>query len=64
MKLIRLLSGLRGRRPLWGQVAVTLPFVVANFAWSSIGEARGYLGGDRKRAERAFARWELDNPRT
>ena len=64
MKLTHLLGGLRGRRRLWGQVAVALPLVVANFAWSSIGEARGYLGGDREQAERAFARWKLDNPRT
>jgi len=64
MKLGRLLRSLRGRRRLWGQVAVTLPWVVANYAWSSVGEALGYLGGDRARAESAFARWELGSPRT
>ncbi len=64
MKLARLLRSLRGRRRLWGTVALVLPFVVANYAWSSIGEARGYLGGDRSRAESAFARWELDSPRS
>ncbi len=64
MKLARLLRSLRGRRRLWGSVAVVLPFVVANYAWSSIGEALGYLGGDRRRAESAFARWELDSPRS
>lgn len=64
MKLARLLRSLRGRRQLWGSVAVALPFVVANYAWSSIGEARGYLGGSLARAESAFARWELDSLRS
>lgn len=63
MKLARLLRSLRGRRQLWGSVAVTLPFLVATFTWSSVGEALGYLGGDRSRAESAFAHWELDRPR-
>jgi hypothetical protein len=63
LKLARLLRSLRGRRQLWGGVAVTLPFLIATFTWSAVGEALGYLGGDRARAESAFARWELDNPR-
>jgi hypothetical protein len=64
MKLARLLRSLRGRRQLWGSVALALPFVLANYAWSSIGEARGYLGGDLARAESAFAHWELDTVRS
>ena len=63
IKLARLLRSLRGRRQLWGGVAVTLPLLVTTFTWSAVGEALGYLGGDRSRAESAFARWELDNPR-
>lgn len=60
LKLARLLRSLRGRRALWGELAATFPLVMATFAWSSVGEALGYLGGDRSRAESTFARWELD----
>ena len=62
IRLTRLLLSLRGRRPLWGDVAAGLPVIVALYLTDGLGESLGYLLG-AGRAEAEALRWELNEAR-
>jgi hypothetical protein len=64
LKVSRLLRGLRGRRALWRQVAVSAPAILAIFLSSGVGEARGYLENDADSVGRDFTYWELESERS
>lgn len=55
---LRLLTSLRGRRALVPEVIKGLPVYFITHAWSSIGEALGYVVGEGS-SERDLNRWEI-----
>lgn len=63
IRVVRLLRGLPGRRPLWWTVAAGLPVILIEYLFDATGESLGYLFGVGD-AERETLRWELETNRT